>query len=76
MGHGEIEIYDIRIPKSWEGRTLQEILLEEDCTPIAITRGGRALPPSGDFRFEEDDLLHLSMTEECAAQLYEKIQEG
>jgi trk system potassium uptake protein TrkA len=76
MGHGEIEIYEIRIPKNWEGRTVQEILPKEDCTPIAITRGGRALPPSANFQLERDDLLHLSMTEECAAQFYEKIQEG
>jgi trk system potassium uptake protein TrkA len=76
MGHGEIEIYEIRIPRSWEGRTTQEVLPEKDCKLIAITRGGRALLPSADFRLEGDDLLHLSMTEECAAQLYEKIREG
>lgn len=76
IGHGEIEIYEIKIPKSWEGRFIQEILPEKDCTPIAVTRGGRALMPSAGFELAGDDLLHLSMTEECAEELYKKVQEG
>lgn len=76
IGHGEIEIYEIRIPKGWEGRLIQEILPQTGCTPIAVTRGGRALLPSPDLRLEEEDLLHTSMTEECAKILYTKVQEG
>ena len=76
LGHGEIEIYEIKIPQSWEGQTIQDILPAQDCNPIAITRGGRALPPSAGFQIEGGDLLHLSMTEECAAQIYKRIQEG
>lgn len=76
IGHGEIEIYEIRVPKSWEGRSVQEILPENDCTPIAVTRGGRALAVSVDIQLEWGDLLHLSMTEECAAKLYKRVQEG
>lgn len=76
LGHGEIEIYEIRVPKSWEGRSIQDVLSENDCTLIAVTRGGRALVPTADFQLEGSDLLHLSMTEECAAKLYKTIQEG
>jgi len=76
IGHGEIEIYEIRIPKSWEGSLIQEILPGKDCTPIAITRGGRAHLPSPDLRLEEGDMLHTSMTEEAAKILYRKVQEG
>ncbi|OGO16328.1 MAG: hypothetical protein A2Z14_03380 [Chloroflexi bacterium RBG_16_48_8] len=76
IGHGEIEIYEIRIPKSWEGRPIQETLPEKGCPPIAGTRGGRALLPSPDLQLEGGDLLHLSMTEECATQFYKKVQEG
>ena len=76
IGHGEIEIYEIFLPKSWKGHTIQEVIPEKDCTLIAVTRGGRAYPPTSSFRLEEGDLLHLSMTEECVAKFYKKVQEG
>jgi trk system potassium uptake protein TrkA len=76
LGHGEIEIYEIFLPKSWEGHTIQEVIPENDCILVAVTRGGRAYSPTSGFRLEEGDLLHLSMTEECAAQLYKRVQEG
>jgi trk system potassium uptake protein TrkA len=76
IGHGEIEIYEIQIPKSWEGRTIQEILPGKDCAVIAVTRRGRAIAPSAVFQLEGGDLLHLSMTEEYAAQFNKRLQEG
>jgi trk system potassium uptake protein TrkA len=61
-GNGEVEIYEILVPKHWQGRTLQEILSGTGALPVALTRAGHAALPPVDSRLAAGDVVHLSAT--------------
>jgi trk system potassium uptake protein TrkA len=62
-GNGEVEIYEIRIPASWQGRTLGELLGNiQECRPVALTRAGRSFLPEADTILHSGDLLNVSST--------------
>ncbi len=62
-GNGEVEIYEIRIPPAWNGRTLGELLGNiPECRPVALTRAGRSFLPEADTVLHSDDLLNVSST--------------
>jgi trk system potassium uptake protein TrkA len=47
-GNGEVEVYEVRIPEEWHGRTLGELLSPlKDCIPVAVARAGRSSFPDG-----------------------------
>jgi trk system potassium uptake protein TrkA len=41
-GNGEVEIYEIVISKTWNGKQLSELLDNLECVPVAITRAGKS----------------------------------
>lgn len=62
-GNGEVEIYEVRIPEDWNGRTLSELMESlEECRPVALTRAGRSSLPDADTKLHTDDLLNVSST--------------
>lgn len=62
-GNGEVEIYEVRIPEEWNGRTLGELMGSlEECRPVALTRAGRSSLPDADTKLHTDDLLNVSST--------------
>jgi len=62
-GNGEVEIYEIRIPDGWDGRTLGELVDSiEGCCPVALTRAGRSSLPEADVKLQTGDLLNISST--------------
>ena len=62
-GNGEVEIYEIRVPESWEGRTVNDLLgALTECYPVALTRAGRSSLPDADTKLQADDLLNVSST--------------
>ncbi|MBI4762738.1 MAG: potassium channel family protein [Chloroflexota bacterium] len=62
-GNGEVEIYEVRIPELWNGRTLGELLGNiRECRPVALTRAGRSFLPEMDTVLQEGDLLDVSST--------------
>ena len=62
-GNGEVEIYEVRIPETWNDRTLGELLGPlEECRPVALTRAGRSSLPEADTRLQTGDLLNVSST--------------
>ena len=62
-GNGEVEIYEIRIPESWDGRTLGELLGNiSECRPVALTRAGRSFLPDANVKLQSGDLLNVSST--------------
>ena len=62
-GNGEVEVYEIRIPEEWDGRTLKELLGPlKDCYPVAISRAGRSSLPNPDMQLYTGDLLNVSST--------------
>lgn len=60
-GNGEVEIYEISVPKTWQGASLQE-LVNGDCLPVSLSRGGKAVLPAHDIKLMEDDVLLISAT--------------
>ncbi len=75
-GNGEVGIYQFRIPPSWAGQSLRQLIPGDCCTPAALTRAGRATLPGWDTTLEEDDLIHVSATTEGATRLRQRLQEG
>jgi len=73
-GNGEVEIYEVRIPEEWSGRTLGELLSPlKECRPVALTRAGRASLPEVGTKLQEDDLLNVSSTFEGIRMLTERL---
>jgi trk system potassium uptake protein TrkA len=62
-GNGEVEVYEIRVPVDWKGRTLGELLGDlPDCYPVALTRAGRSMLPDSHAELEPGDVLNVSST--------------
>lgn len=62
-GNGEVEIYEVVIPESWNGRALGELMSSvKGCFPVAITRAGRSYLPEASTSLETDDMLNVSTT--------------
>jgi len=79
-GNGEVEVYEVRIPEEWNGRTMGELLDElKGCYPVALSRAGRSSLPEADTKLQADDLLNISSTFEgigaLTARLSKKAEE-
>lgn len=73
-GNGEVEIYELAVPQSWNGRTLGNLLGESgQCLPAALTRAGRSSLPATDTVLETGDLLALSATVDGIAELRTRL---
>lgn len=72
-GNGEVEVYELEIPASWRGHTLQELLSGAQCLPVALTRAGQALLPGHDTLLEECDVIHVSATFEGIESLRRRL---
>ena len=71
-GDGEVEVYEMMVPRAWGGRTLNDFLGDCACV-VALTRAGRASLPAPDTKLEFGDILHLSATLEGIEKLRERI---
>lgn len=67
-GDGEVEVYEIMAPRSWQGHSLHELLGDCACL-VALTRAGKASLPTADTTLEYGDILHISATLEGIAKL-------
>ncbi|HMR99497.1 MAG TPA: TrkA family potassium uptake protein [Anaerolineales bacterium] len=62
-GNGEVEVYEIIIPESWNGKTVGDLLSPlKQCYPVALSRAGRASLPEMDTSLKTGDLLNVSST--------------
>ena len=73
-GNGEVQIYEISIPHTWEGRAVGDLVPEVNALPVAIARGGRACLPARDTVMHAQDVLQVSATDEGAALLRQRLQ--
>jgi len=73
-GNGEVEIYEIVIPAAWHGRRLGELLAQDACRAVALTRAGRATLPLAEISLEAGDMIHLSATDAGIEALYERLK--
>ena len=73
-GNGEVEIYEIRIPKEWNNRALGDLLSPlKECFPVALTRAGRSFLPDAETKFQTGDLLNVSSTFEGMNELTTRL---
>ncbi len=76
-GNGEVEIYEMPIPASWDGKPLGDLLRNSpDCLPAALTRAGRALLPDSDTTLQTGDLLNISATFDGIKALRARLEAG
>ena len=73
-GNGEVEVYEVRIPEQWNGRTLNDLLgTLKSCYPVAISRAGRSSLPEADMKLQTGDLLNVSSTFEGIGALTDRL---
>lgn len=73
-GNGEVEVYEILIPESWNGGTLGGLLNPlKQCYPVALSRAGRAFLPEAGTTLQTGDLLNVSSTFEGIGALTERL---
>ena len=62
-GNGEVEVYEVSIPESWNGRTLKELMDPlKNCFAVAVTRAGRSSLPDLGMVLQTGDMLNFSST--------------
>lgn len=61
-GNGEVEVYEVKVPAQWNGKTLGDLIDGVDAIPVALTRAGRAELPRMDQKLIVDDALLVSST--------------
>lgn len=75
-GQGEVQLFELSIPKTWSGRTLGELLDQVECVAVAHTRAGCARLPSLDARLATGDLLHVGAGRQAYATLQARLRGG
>ena len=76
-GNGEVELYEMLIPPSWEGKLLKELLNgNPDCLPVALIRAGRAQLPNTETILRANDVLNVSATFDGVQSLRLRIESG
>jgi trk system potassium uptake protein TrkA len=73
-GNGEVEVYEVRIPEEWNGRSSGELLDPlKQCYPVALSRAGRAFLPDAGMKLQTGDLLNVSSTFEGIGALTARL---
>ena len=73
-GNGEVEVYEVLIPESWNEHTLGELLNTlKHCYPVALSRAGRASLPEMDTKLKTSDVLNISSTFEGIGALTARL---
>jgi len=77
-GNGEVELYEMYIPESWNERTVSTLLdgCKNNIVVAALTRAGRAELTSPESILKSGDILTVSATLEGVTALHERLQEG
>jgi trk system potassium uptake protein TrkA len=75
-GNGEVEIYEFAIPAEWVDRPIKDILPNEDCIPVSLTRAGTALLPDRDIHFVEGDIALVSATLKGIEELRNRVSQS
>ena len=73
-GNGEVQLYEITVPESWNDRLLSELLPAGQALPAIVARGGRAMLPTVDFVLHGNDILHVSASDEGAVELRHRLK--
>ncbi len=72
-GAEDVGLYQLTVPKAWNGRLIGELLTSTQGSMISVTRAGRLIPLKADGALQAGDVLHLSATKEGARNLDEQL---
>lgn len=72
-GNGEIEIYEFSIPKQWHGYPLSDLIPQQGCRIVSLTRSGRAFLPESTISLEKGDILLISASDSGIHTLSEAL---
>lgn len=61
-GNGEVELYELSIPKSWNNQKIGKLVGGQSCIAVSITRTGRSFIPTAETILETDDVVLISAT--------------
>ncbi len=61
-GNGEVEIYELIVPRAWHGRRVDELVTGPECKWLAITRAGSAFLSEENSVLETGDILTVAAT--------------
>lgn len=72
-GNGEVEIYELKVPTEFSGKTLQSVLDGTETVPVSLTRAGKSVLPAADFLLQENDIVHISATLDGITALRQRV---
>jgi trk system potassium uptake protein TrkA len=75
-GNGEVELYEVTVPKGWAGRTVAELVAGLACSAASLTHAGRARLPEPGQPLAAGDVLHVTATHEGASSLDRRLEEA
>lgn len=75
VGNGEVEVYEVIVPRDWAGRRVLDLLPAEGAAVVALSRNGRGLLPALDTMMQADDLLYVSATDPASTVLRQRLHE-
>jgi len=74
-GNGEVEIYEIKIPNTWNGKKVGDLVTCSDCKWLAITRAGSAFLPEENSVLQMGDILTVAATFNGITETRENLRE-
>ena len=61
-GNGEVEVYEISIPRDCTGRKLKDLMGNCEGVVVSVTRAGKARLPDMNIPLEAGDVVHVGAT--------------
>jgi trk system potassium uptake protein TrkA len=75
-GNGEVEIYEVGVPSTFEGKSLGELIPSLNCCPVSLTRVGKAMLADSTTVLQQGDILLLSATMHGIEEVRRRIHAG
>lgn len=72
-GNGEVQVYELPVPREWAGRKLAELVPADSAIPVALARAGRGMLPDTNLLLQPEDVLQVSATEQGVRILRERV---
>jgi trk system potassium uptake protein TrkA len=72
-GNGEVQVFQIAVPQSWNDRRAVEMNTEGQRVVVAVTRSGRAFVPTHESRLQTDDIVYVSAIATGIVALHEQM---
>lgn len=72
-GNGEVEVYELTVPPSWDQKPLSDLFPVAETIPTALSRRGQAVLPEQEMTLQTGDVLLVSATIDGIERLREKL---